>query len=493
MTLIVASLIEGSIQEASASSKEAFAAGADLVELRLDHLKDFDIHMVRKARREILGPTIATLRSKDQGGRSSLSGAKRAEAIKEILSSDFEYVDLELDSDKALLRKGRDLAETGTRVIVSSHLQKPSSRATLERKLAESLALGDIAKVAMQCEDASQALDLAQVGLKMSRQRKEYVLIGMGIQGQLTRVFADRIGSSLVYSCLAGKPAAPGQLDVVTQASLLSESRVVLGLIGHPVSHSVSKPMQEAALKQLGLTGVYLPLDIPPKRFDGNILRIMKTLGFKGINVTIPHKGDAFRLSDSQGEAATATRAVNTIKFAGSKLIGENTDVFGFVKLIEGKTTITHSTNVLVIGAGGAARAVAYVLSERQAILTVIDVEHQRAVELARAFGGKAVSVRKLWSSDRSFDLVVNCTPVGMKGVAGSPLKASFVRPGSTYIDIIYNPPATRAMELASGRGARAYGGLEMLVQQGAESFRIWTGREPNVEAMREAAGRALQ
>ncbi len=490
MTLVVASLIEGSIQEASASSRAAFSAGADMVELRLDHLKDFE---ARKARREILGPTIATLRSKGQGGKSSLTGVKRAEVLQEIFAADFEYVDLELESDRALLKRIRNAKETETKIIVSSHFQKPVPRAAVERRLAESFALGDVAKVAMHCDDASQALELAQIGLTYSRQKREYAVIGMGAQGQLTRVFADKIGSSLVYACLAGKPSAAGQLDVATQARILDGDRVVLGLIGHPVSHSVSKPMQEAALDRVGLTGMYLPLDIPTKSFDGNTLRILRTLGFRGLNVTIPHKAKAYQLSDQFGEAAAATKAVNTIKFAGSKMIGENTDVFGFAKMIEGKTNITHSTNALIIGAGGAAKAVAYVLSERGALLTIIDVERTRAVKLAKAFGGTAVPVKKLWSSDFSFDLVVNCTPVGMKGMAGSPLKARFVRPGSVYIDVIYNPPTTKAMEIASGRGARAYGGLEMLVQQGAESFRIWTGQEPSIEAMREAAGRALQ
>jgi shikimate dehydrogenase len=304
----------------------------------------------------------------------------------------------------------------------------------------------------------------------------------MGIQGQLTRVFADRIGSELAYACLPGKEAAPGQLDVVTQISMLEGPKRVFGLIGHPVSHSVSKPMQEAALSHLGLRGMYLPLDFPPKEFDGNALRALKNLGFEGLNVTIPHKGQAFKLCNRKGEFATATRAVNTISFKGKAVVGENTDVNGFSRLLDGKTTITRNTDALIIGAGGAARAVACVLSERRARLTIIDIEKSRSEALAKSFGAKSESVKRLWKSDKSFDLVVNCTP----------LKAGFVGPGSVFFDIIYNPPVTKAMELAAGRGAKAYGGLEMLVQQGAESFRLWTGLEPNVDAMRVAAGRAL-
>ena len=491
MPLIVASLVEGSISGASDSSKAAFKAGADLVELRLDHLDGFDKQMIRTARREILGPTIATLRSRQEGGKSSLSGSSREIALREILESDFEYVDLELDTDKSLLKKDKD-EDWNSQVIVSSHFSKPVSRDAAEKKLVQALALGDIAKVAMPCETATQALDLAQLGLKYARSKKRFVIIGMGIQGQLTRVFADRMGSALVYACIPGKEAAPGQLDVAFQSSILQEPRMVFGLIGHPVSHSVSKPMQEAALGHLGLRGIYLPLDFPQRDFDGNALRLLKSLGLKGLNVTIPHKSTAFRLCDKNGDSAIATRAVNTIKFAGGTVVGENTDVFGFSRLLDENTTITPSTSALVIGAGGAARAVAYVLSERRARLTIIDIERSKADELAKTFGAKSVAIKKLWKSDRAFDLVVNCTPVGMKGVAGTPLKAGFVAPGSVFIDIIYNPPVTKAMELATGRGATAVGGLEMLVQQGAESFRIWTGQEPNVKAMREAARRAL-
>lgn len=491
MPLVVASLVEGSISGASDSSKAAFRAGADLVELRLDHIGGFNASMIREARREILGPTIATLRSKEQGGRSGLSGPRRRDALMELLESDFEYVDLELETDKPLLKK-INRSESETQIIVSSHLPRPAKRNVVEKRLVEALALGDIAKIAMPCETAPQAMDLAQIGLRLSRLKKRFVITGMGLQGQLTRVFADRIGSQLVYSCLPGKEAAPGQLDLSTQISLLEGSKKVFGLVGHPVTHSVSKPMQEAALKHLGIRGMYLPLDFPPNQFDGNSLRALRNLGFRGVNVTIPHKGLAFKLCDRRGESAIATRAVNTISFVGKAVVGENTDVIGFSRLLDEKTIITPNTHALVIGAGGAARAVAYVLSERRAKLTIIDIEKARADELAKSFGGTSVSVKRLWKSDRSFDLVVNCTPVGMKGVAGTPLKAGFVGPHSVFIDIIYNPPLTRAMEVATRRGAKAYGGLEMLVQQGAESFRTWTGQEPSIDAMRKAAERAL-
>jgi shikimate dehydrogenase/3-dehydroquinate dehydratase type I len=491
MTKIVASLVEGGIAGVSDSSKIAFREGADIVECRLDHLIGLRPELVLETRRAAHGPAIATLRSRKEGGRSTLTGARREAILTAALDADFEYVDLELANDRALLKKTAR-SDWDSEIITSVHLARPTGRATIERRVHEAAKMGDIAKVAMPCEHAHDALMLARLGISLSKRRLRYVLIGMGIQGQLTRVLSDRIGSCMVYACLAGKEGAPGQLDVVTQRNLLSGERTILGLIGHPVSHSVSKPMQEAALKNLGLVGSYLPMDFKPGTFSKGALSRLSDLGFEGVNVTVPHKGRAFELCDKKGEPARATGAVNTIKFQGSLFVGENTDVRGFSGLIDGKIVITRDTKALLVGAGGAARAVAYVLSQRQAKITVVDIEKKRADELARTFGAKSESLKRLWKSGRTFDLVVNCTPVGMKGVPGNPVTAALFGPGSVFVDIIFNPPVTTAMKTAEREGARVLGGLEMLVQQGAESLRIWTGLEPNVEAMREAARRAL-
>ncbi len=491
MTLVVASLVEGSVAGVVDSSKEAFSQGADVVECRLDRFDDFTPSLVREVRRAALGPAIATLRSKGEGGGSGLGRSKREQMLLAALEADFEYVDFELKTDKHILRRTAGADHVGEK-IVSTHFDRPVKRAMVERRLAEASALGDIAKVAMPCEDATHALMLAEVARKASRRKRRFVIIGMGVQGQLTRVFADALGSSMAFACLKGRPAGPGQLEIPLQVELLRNEPFVLGLIGHPVSHSVSKPMQEAPLRKLGIPGIYLPLDFPPGTLNAKAMRLLRLLGFKGVNVTIPHKGTAFKLCDRNGEFARATEAVNTMSFRGRSLVGENTDVRGFAGLIEGKIHITRDARALVLGAGGAARAVAYVLTQRGARTTVADIENKRAVELARTFGGRSVPVKKLWKLKPVFDLIVNCTPVGMKGMPGNAIPDSVMRNASAFIDLVYNPPATDAMVAAMGFGVKAYGGLEMLVQQGAESFRIWTSEEPDVHVMREAAKEAL-
>jgi shikimate dehydrogenase/3-dehydroquinate dehydratase type I len=493
MTRIVASLIERDASGISESSKRAYASGADIVELRLDHLKDLNEGSVLAARQAALGPAIATLRSKHEGGLSKLEGPARGHILRSVIDSDFEYVDLEVRADSGLLKSIRK-DELRPVTIASHHFPRPVTRRTVEKAVQIACSMGDIGKVAMPCEHAGHAMDLVQVALNLSKTKKRYIIIGMGRQGSITRICADKLGSELVYACMPGREAASGQLSVESQRAPMDRERILVGLLGHPVSHSVSKPMQEAAMSEAGMIGTYLPLDFPPKELSRRTLHLLKELGFAGINVTIPHKRWAFETCTKKGIAAAATKAVNTIILTRGNIVGENTDVIGFSKLIEGKTSLSEDTRCLVIGAGGAARAVAYHLSKNRVRFAVTDKDMARARALAREFDCRPVTAKELWENDEDFLLVVNCSPVGMKGVsADSPVKDFVFKPGAVFIDIIFNPPKTTAMALAEAKGARAFGGLEMLVQQGAESFRLWTGREPNVDAMREAARRALE
>jgi len=492
MTHLVVSLVEKEIAGIAGSAQAAFESGADLVEVRLDHLKSLTAGKVRELRHAVRGPAIATLRSAKEGGRSKLGRRAREEMLLRISEAGFEYVDLELSRDVSVLEELRE-EEWRPRIIASKHFQRPVPKSAVQGALRSALEAGDIAKVAMTCESAADAVMLAQIGLDFSKKNKKFAVIGMGRQGQLTRACARAIGSELVYASHRGKEAAPGQMDVGLQAALLREGAVILGLIGHPVSHSVSKPMQEAALDKAGFRGVYLPLDFPEGTFDRAALKTLRSLGLKGINVTIPHKWKAFEMVHRRGDYAKATEAVNTLTFRGTVVHGENTDVNGFSRLLDGKITITPGLRTLMVGAGGASRAATYVLTERGVRLFVLDKEKKRARALARMFRARAVTWSQLRKERAEFDLIVNCSPVGMKGMPGNPLKPWLLGPGKNYIDIIFNPPVTEAMKEVERKGGKALGGLEMLVQQGAESFRIWTGLEPDVESMREAARSALK
>lgn len=495
MTYIVASLVERGASGVSRSSHEAFRHGADLVEVRLDHmaLRKVDAEALSEVREAVRGPAVATLRSSGEGGRSRLRGAAREKALRAVLGAGFEYVDLELGTDARLLGELRRRKHRPA-VIASSHLRAPAAPKEVERALARACRAGDFGKVAMPCEDAGQAIMLASLGMRRSAAGDRFALIGMGDQGQLTRVCARQMGSSMVYCSLEGRPAAPGQLDLPTQASLEREGRFVLGLLGHPVTHSVSKPMQEAALRGAGITGIYLNLDVPPAALTGDALDTLRRLGLSGINVTVPHKEKVRAMCDELDPEAESTGAVNTVVFGRKKVYGKNTDVIGFTTAIEQKTEIGPDTEALIVGAGGAARAAAVGLGRAGAHVTVAARDRAKGEKVAAELGIEAVTTDSLRRAGRRFDIIVNCTPAGTKGVGGTvPVPSGMFKRGVLYFDMVYNPPVTRAMKAAASRKARTANGLEMLVGQGAASFRAWTGAEPDLGVMRTAARRALR
>lgn len=494
MTYVVASLVERSVSGVSDSSKKAFSHGADLVEVRLDHLRlpRLDQRSLSRIREAIRGPAIATLRSTDEGGASRARGPAREKALRAVIGAGFEYVDLEAARDRRLLTElGR--RDRRPEVIASTHFSRPASAKEVQKALAIACRSGDFGKVAMPCEHAGQALMLAAIGMKRSAAGDRFVLIGMGEQGQLTRVCARQMGSSMVYCSMKGKPAAPGQFDLDTQAALDRDDRHILGLLGHPVHHSVSKPMQEAALRNAGLAGLYLNLDLPPEAMRKSSLETLRLLGFSGLNVTIPHKEKVHSLCDVLDPDAASTGAVNTVLFRNTLVHGKNTDVIGFINAIEPKTRIDRETSALIVGAGGAARAAAFALTREGAHVTVAARDRKKGARVAEDLGIEAVALSSLRKTGRRFDIVVNCTPLGTKGMKGSaPVPPHLFRRGVLFFDMVYNPRVTKTMRLASSRKARTSGGLEMLVHQGAEAFRSWTGREPDIAAMQAAARRAV-
>ena len=494
MTLIVASLVERGIAGVSRSSMKAFSEGADVVEVRFDALDGVasDLSLVDAARAAVKGPAMATYRSLGEGGEAP-SDASRREVLEKVSGAGFEYIDLELDVDRNLLRDG-DFA-SGTTTIASHHFAGPVPRSEVTRSLERVCAEGDIGKVAMPCETGSQALMLAEVGLARKERGERFTLIGMGSQGQLTRACARGIGSWMVYACMPGTPAAPGQLDLGTQRDVLNEDAIITGLVGHPVSHSVSKPMQEAAMAQAGLRGIYLPIDMPPRTFRRRTLETMAAIGLKGVNITIPHKRTAMRISDETAPSTVRIGAVNTVVFSNSRISAENTDTYGFRKLIERKKVRVRDREVLVIGAGGAARAVTSVMRDMGAALTVSSRRGDAARALAASVGSDVIGYSTLRSTKKSFDVVVNCTPIGTRGTSleRSALPANLFKQGTTLVDLVYNPPTTKSMEAAADRGCKAHGGLDMLVFQGERAFEAWTGVAPDTDCMRRAARRALR
>jgi shikimate dehydrogenase len=268
-----------------------------------------------------------------------------------------------------------------------------------------------------------------------------------------------------------------------------------LAVLGQPISHSRSPAMHNAALAELGLAGewTYEAIEVAPDHFASRI-RAMPREGFVGANVTVPHKLAALALADMASDAALAIGAANTLSFAGGQVAAENTDAIGFIDALPESP---QGKRALVLGAGGSARAVVWALLTGGADVAIWNRTPARADDLARELGAKAAKPSRVVDvvSMRELDLVVNATTVGMgASTQGSadlkslPIDADALGERHQLVDLAYGAVETELVRAARARGAQVIDGLEVLVRQGAASLRIWTGLDPPIEAMREAA-----
>lgn len=263
-----------------------------------------------------------------------------------------------------------------------------------------------------------------------------------------------------------------------------------VGLLGWPVSHSVSPAMHNAAFDALGLDWRYDLLPVRPTEFAGSVARLIKREGYRGFNVTIPHKLAAFALTQVSAfsPGARAIGAVNTLVMgADGAWSADNTDWTGFAADLAALDVPIEGTTCLVLGTGGSSQAVVYALQQYGA---------RRIVQVSRTPGRTAgvIGYGELAQHAPAADLVINCTPVGMSPDTDQspwPAEVSFPKQAVLY-DLVYNPARTALMQQALAAGARAYNGLGMLVRQGALSFEQWTGITPPTEIMTRAALQAL-
>jgi len=275
---------------------------------------------------------------------------------------------------------------------------------------------------------------------------------------------------------------------------------IKLGIIGYPLLHSLSPVMQNAALQEKGIDGDYQLLETPPKKLKMQV-EFLKTSGFRGFNVTIPHKVAIMKLLDNIDEFAVKVGAVNTVVIGDNQeLTGYNTDVYGFIQAIPVEIRENLSRKrAAIFGSGGAARAViagVYELGIRE--ISLFARNKEQSDELIEALSNNFKDLKVNYTSlqenvDMSeVSLVVNTTPLGMQGNLEniSPLNSysldSLDKDALVY-DIVYRPKKTKLLKIAQGKGFKTQEGLDMLILQGAKGFHLWTGAEPNIEAMKKA------
>jgi 3-dehydroquinate dehydratase/shikimate dehydrogenase len=452
-------------------------ADADLVELRLDTVADPSAAGALAGRRT---PVIVTCRPTWEGGQFRGSDDERRRLLREAQQLGAEYIDVEWKAGftELLDRPG------GQGVVLSMH-DYTGVPADLESRAAAMRATGvEIIKIAVTAHKLCDCLPLWSLGRSST---SPTALVAMGEAGVASRVLAPHFRSCWSY---AGDGVAPGQVPFARMRDefsfrTITDRTAVYGIVGRPVSHSVSPAMHNAAFRAGRIDAVYLPLAAAD--FD-DFLEFSDTIGVAGASVTAPFKIDAAQRVDECDAISRRTRSVNTLRRTGDRWIGANTDVAGFLEPLEARMSV-RGARATILGAGGAARSAAEALTSAAAQVSIAARCQARAAETAALVGG---AVGDWPPTPHSWDILVNATPVGTApAVDDSPLPDGPFT-GQLVYDLVYNPPDTTLLRAARAAGCRTLGGLDMLVAQAQRQFEWWTGVKPSERVMREAALAAL-
>ena len=460
------------------------------VELRLDWLtSDGEISrfLAYLAAHKPRATLIATCRRREAGGRYTGTIAQQLVHLAEAVQAGCSWYDLEIETIRKCPAEVMEVLLGDGKRLASAHFfaGMPGNLKRVPGELWRSQP--DAIKIAAQCDSLAQSCML----LKFARGQQETIAIPMGEVAMPVRMLSLREKSGFAYAPVENE-TAPGQISLEEMKNLYRADRLnprtrVYGVIGDPVGHSLSPTMQNAGFAALRVNAVYVPFLVRDLK---DFVTCIGPLGIRGFSVTLPHKERILKYLDRCDALAEKIGAVNTVVVtAGGKLYGYNTDYVGVLRALERRMRLSGS-RVLIVGAGGAARAVAFALAQAGAAVCVWARRPERAKALARAVGGQAVERGALPSE--FFDAIVNATPVGMHPRVGeSPLGAHELNCRLVF-DTIYRPRRTRLLQLAEKRGIETVSGVEMFVAQGAAQWEIWMGKRAPTDTMRRAVERAL-
>ncbi len=527
-----------------AEIQEAARQGARFIELRLDFLKkapDFKRLLDNKP-----CPMIATVRRPPDGGKWDGSEESRLMLIRQAIVAGFDWVDLETDVIDKIPRFG------SVRRIVSYHnfREMPADLEKIHSRMQAQDA--DVVKLVVRAQSPSDNLRVLQLVRKASKPTIAFCSNDMGFP---SRILQAKFGAPWTYGAFnKERNIAPGipsfrELKQIYHYHAINEQTEIYGVIGDPVAHSLSPLIHNTAFRKLGINAVYLPFRVPRDTLP-EFVRAFDELGVKGYSVTIPHKEAAAVFADLKDATVQRTQAANTLVRKKEGFAAYNTDYGGFLAVLReflpkfiqqnrelennsllppgvitanvnlpagalttvrptaaAATGITQAPQltvtaneteipisgrvVLVLGAGGVARAIAHALHREGAMVTIANRTTDRAASLANEIGCRYVE----WTARHAgtYDTVINCTSVGMHpNVDESPLHPSFLKPGLLVFDTVYTPEQTLLVKEARERGANVITGVELFIYQAALQFEHFTGHRAPLELFRKVIRRAL-
>ncbi len=494
-----------------AEMHEAIKYGASLIELRLDYLKkapDFARLLADKP-----CPIIATCRRPPDGGKWDQSEESRRMVLRQAIVGGFDLVDLETDIADSIPRFGKVLR------IVSYHnfRELPDDLEKIHERMCKQDA--DVVKIAVRAQHPADNIRVLNL---IKGAPRPTVAFCMGDVGFPSRILQAKYGAPFTYAAFnKERMIAPGMPSLLELKRMYRYEQIdtrtrVFGILGDPVSHSLSPLIHNAAFRALGVNAVYLPFRVPRDHL-ADALDAFGKLPVDGYSVTIPHKEAAASAAIQKDETVTRIQAANTLVRREGGFSAFNTDFEGFIETlrevlptfvrqapatggeVESSYVPPMTPNleslakrlILVLGAGGVARAVAHALHHHGAQVVVANRTSDKGAALSGEVGGRHVE----WSARHSIvcDLVVNCTSVGMHpNVDDTPLHHSYLRPGMVVFDTVYTPESTLLVKEARDRGCHVITGVELFVRQAALQFENFLGQRAPIDLFRTFIRRAL-
>jgi len=479
---MIISSITGPSMSVAINQMKASKRFADLFELRLDMIRRPDVgRLIENAGKQV----IVACRPGWEGGRFRGSESRRFKILESACMLEAGYVDVELRSDPGILKQFL-LHQTGTRVIVSCHLNDRTPRnvrALYHRMRNCGAGVVKLAYLAADASDIQYAVEFLRLA---AADGQRAVAMAMGEAGEASRILYRKFGSWATYAAPETGPAsAPGQLRASTlrglyRADRLTKSTQVFGVIGNPLGQSKGVDIHNPLFERAGADAVYCKFPVK------NLAAFMRHVAghLSGFSVTIPYKQRIMQFLHRTDARSSAIGAVNTVVRRNGKLEGMNTDAPAALDAIENIVKVKNKI-ILILGAGGVARAIAFEAKRRGANVLVANRTESRGRKLASHLGVRSIRLDSLF--EIHYDIVANATPVGMVPNTGhSPLSKRFLR-GKIVFDAVYNPPQTKLLLEAKRVGAKIVSGTAMYLNQAARQSELYTGVRPGKRAMKLA------
>ncbi len=476
-----------------AEIQEAAKQGARLIELRLDFLSK--IPDFKRLLENRPCPIIATFRRPVDGGRWAGTEEQRLRLIRHAIVAGFDYVDLEIDIIDQIPRFGN------VQRIVSYHnLQgMPENLELIHKQMCEKDA--DIVKIAVT---GQQVADNLRVLSLLKNPPKPTVALCMGDLGTCTRVLGLRQGMPYTYGAFnKERQIAPGilsfkELQQIYRVEDIKPETKIFGVIGDPIGHSLSPLIHNAALRELGINAVYLPFRVPRGELPA-FVQGFREIPVSAYSVTIPQKEAAAKLAEDKDESVASMGAANTLLATAIGFRAANTDARAAIESLhahlppgpDNQPAPLSSRSVLVLGAGGVARAIAHGLKQEGIKFVVTNRTPERGLVLALETGARFVD----WAARHCMecDTIINCTSIGMHpNVDESPIHHSSLKADMMVFDTIYTPETTMLIREARERGCHTLTGVDMFVRQAGLQFQMFTGQPPPLELMATLVRKAL-